>query len=290
MLPAEFYLLLAIVSSTSVTIILRIFSFQKGNRYGLLLGNYLTCVIIAIGSTPDRSILLRPGMVTLVLGIIGGILFVAGLVFMQNSIRVNGASLTAAFARLGLIVPLLVSILRFGEQPRVHQLLGILLVFAAIFVLHQDEKSDGRGHMQLSGVLGLAGVLLVCGSGDTMIKIYEHTGQADAGSLFFFCLFGTAAIVTAILLLLEQRRTGQKAELSGLAAGIAVGIPNYFSSALLLPALTRLPAFIVYPCYSTGTILLVLLISRIFFHEKLTRRTACGLGIILAALVLLNIR
>ena len=77
--------------------------------------------------------------------------------------------------------------------------------------------------------------------------------------------------------------------LSEFLAGIAVGIPNYFASSLLLRALVRLPAFLVYTCFSTGTILVVALVSALAFRERPERRQQLGLVIILAALVLLNL-
>ena len=36
-------LFLAMLSSASMALVLKLFRAQKGNRYGLLLGNYLTC-------------------------------------------------------------------------------------------------------------------------------------------------------------------------------------------------------------------------------------------------------
>ena len=74
-----------------------------------------------------------------------------------------------------------------------------------------------------------------------------------------------------------------------LAAGVAVGVPNYFSSVLLLRALEKLPAFLVYPVFSAGTIVLVLLLSALLFREKPGKKQLLGLLFILAALVLLNL-
>ena len=72
------------------------------------------------------------------------------------------------------------------------------------------------------------------------------------------------------------------------AAGILVGIPNYFSSYLLLRALQLFPATVVYPTYSTATILLVMGLSALFFREHLTKRQRRGVLLILIALALLN--
>ena len=69
----------------------------------------------------------------------------------------------------------------------------------------------------------------------------------------------------------------------------SAGIPNYFSSALLLKSLVGLPAFIVYPCFSAGTLLIVTLISVPIFKERLGVKSWIGLVLITGALVLLNI-
>ncbi|MEG2871152.1 MAG: hypothetical protein RR875_06350, partial [Clostridium sp.] len=81
----------------------------------------------------------------------------------------------------------------------------------------------------------------------------------------------------------------QKLKPIDLGGGIMVGIPNYFATWLLLVALTKLPAYLVYPSYSVGTILVVSIISVFFLKDKMTRRQVYGCGLILAALVVLNL-
>ena len=56
-----------------------------------------------------------------------------------------------------------------------------------------------------------------------------------------------------------------------------------------LGLLVSLAAVIVYPTFSVGTILVVTLAGVVLFGEKLSRRQWAALGVILAALVLLNI-
>ena len=74
-----------------------------------------------------------------------------------------------------------------------------------------------------------------------------------------------------------------------MASGITVGLPNYFSSFMLLRALVTLPALLVYPVFSTGSIVVVMLVSTLLLKERITRRQLLGIALILAALVLLNL-
>lgn len=70
--------------------------------------------------------------------------------------------------------------------------------------------------------------------------------------------------------------------------GCLVGIPNYGSVFFLLKALTSLPAVLVYPTYSAGTIFAISLIGVTTFGERPRKRQWAALGMILVALVLLN--
>ena len=280
------YLALAVLSSAAMAIVLKFFRNQKGNRYGILLGNYLTCVVIALISLPDKRLILSGSWITLLCGVGGGVFFVLALVCMQSSIRTNGAGLTSAFARLGLIVALGVSILLFHEQPAPLRFVGIGLAIAAIVVLRSDGTKQQR---RRGGFALLLLTLAASGCADAMAKVFETYGGKEEDSLYFFWLFVTAVFLCLILAFLEKKRTGKGFRPEEFAAGVFVGIPNYFSSYLLLRSLQLLPATVVYPSYSTATILLVMSLSAMFFRERLTKRQWPGLLLILAALVLLNL-
>jgi len=288
------YLLLAILSSASMTLGLKFFEDDNANRYGIILGNYLTCVCISLILMPDRGRLFSMESTTLLCGVIGGFLFVAGLTTIQKSIPANGASLTAAFARLGLIVSLAASIFLFGERPGALQIAGMVLVIAAVFLINADtsgvtgaenvQKEKGTGALSLLLITMLAG-----GLADTMAKVFETVGSREEDTAYFFVLFVTASVITAFLGFREYKKTGKKIAARKLLAGVAVGIPNYFSASLFLQALIYLPAVVAYPVFSTGSIILVMLCSALFFKERLGSRQLAGIGIILAALVLLNV-
>ena len=282
------YLILAVASSAAMALVLKCFREQRGNRYGILLGNYLTCVVISFLMLPDKGQLGTGSWVTLLCGVGGGVFFVLALVCMQSSIRANGAGLTAAFARLGLVVALGLSILLFGERPTVPQLAGAGLALGAILLLRteggaQARKKTGRGFGLLLLTLGAGGCA------DAMAKVFDVYGDRAQDRLYFFWLFVTAVLLCGGLLLAEKKRTGKGLVAGEFAAGVLVGIPNYFSSYLLLRAIQALPATVVYPSYSTATILLVMALSALLFRERLTKRQWPGVILILLALVLLNV-
>jgi drug/metabolite transporter (DMT)-like permease len=273
-------LFLAILCSSSLALILKAAD-STGNRYGILLGNYIICAVIALVSCRFR-IVLTP--VTAALGILGGFLFLFGLLAMQESISVNGASLTAAFSKLGMIVSLLISVIFFHETLRPLPLAGILLAVPAIFIIHHGKRDTAGAKFSL-----LLLTLLGNGLADSMARFFQAFGSPTQEESYLFVLFFTAGILTLILAVREWNRTNAPIAPHSLLYGAIAGIPNYYSSLFLIHALAALPAVIVYPVFSVGTILTVTTISALLFHERIDRVQKAGLILILSSLVLLNL-
>ena len=279
------YLIFAILFSASLALALRISETFSDNRYGILVGNYVTCLVVAFVLLPDKNIFAAGSRTAVLTGIVNGFLFTGNLVLMQKCIRENGAVLSSAFAKLGIVIPVTASILFLGEIPTLFQ----LVVIVAIWVIN-SEGDRGCGRRRRMGSAGLLLVLfVVSGMADGMSKVTERIGERRFDALFLFYTFLTALVLTIILAFLERQRTRRKIGKMDFLSGVAVGFPNYFSTSLLLASVSRLPAFIVYPSFSVGTILVVSFVSVLVLGDPISRRQIGGCGIILVALALLNL-
>ena len=276
------YLLLAIASSAMVSISMRLSEGRASGEVSMLVVNYLVCLTMAgmymgVGNLIPREegLLMAAG-----LGAVNGVFYLLGFVMLKLSIRRNGVVLSATFMKLGLLVPMVVSVGLLGEVPSVLQTAGFLVAVAAIILINFEKEETA-----MSFKLGLLLLLLLGGGGDAMSKIYEEFGNPALSEHFLFFLFAVALILCIGLMLYKKERLGWK----DLVFGLLVGVPNYFSARFLLKALGYLPAVIVYPTYSVATICVVTLTGLVFFREKLGKRQKIAIGMILAALVLLNI-
>lgn len=276
------YLLLAIASSAMIAVIMRISSRSVKGSISMLAVNYITCLLLAAGYAGFQVLPQgQPGFPMAVgMGAFNGLLYLAGFLLLQYNTRKNGVVLSSVFMKLGLLVPLVLSIFLFREIPTPAQWIGFVLAVGAI-VLINYEKGASRGGSKLLLVL----MLLAGGSGDAMSKVFEVYGPPAQGDLFLFYTFVSAFLLCVGLVLYKKERPDQWA----LLFGVLVGIPNFFSAKFLLMALGKLPAVIVYPTFSVATILAVTLAGVGFFQERLHKRQWVALAIILAALVLLNV-
>lgn len=276
------YLLLALVSSACITLLMRLSEFHRKNPTGMLAMNYLMCSALSL--LLSGSMVLFPkgqGLpVTLLLGGIGGVLFLGSFVLLQWNVARNGVALPATFMKLGVLVPTLLSVLVFGEKLTLLRGLGIAAAVAAILLMQGGGKREEGGSLA-----GLVALLLSGGMADAMSKLYEEWGSPEMKDHFLLYIFLVALVLCAVLCLVRR----EKITLPDVLFGLGLGIPNYLSTRFLLLALGELPAVVVFPTFSVGTIVLVTLAGAVFFRERPEGRKAVALGVILAALVMLNL-
>lgn len=273
------YLLLAICSSACVSIFMRLSEAKLQNNIAMLVMNYLMCSVLSAayaGAAFSGAGLLR----TAVMGGFNGALYLISFVLLQINVRRNGVVLSSTFMKLGLLVTMAVSICFYREVPDLLQILGFVIAVAAIILINYRKEGSTAGFK--SGLI----LLLLCGGmADAMSKVFEESGVPGMGDSFLFFTFFAALILCIGLMLNKKQRPGKWEVLFGLL----IGIPNFFSSKFLLRALEDVAAVIAYPVYSVAGILLVTAAGVVFFREKLEKRQWIALGLILLALVLLNV-
>lgn len=276
------YLILAIVSSALVSIIMRLSGRKVTDNIAMLTVNYVMCLVVSaayagVGNLVPASEGL-PG--ALAMGAVNGALYLGGFVLLQLNVRSSGVVLPSTFMKLGLLVSIAVSVLFFHEMPDGLQTIGFALALAAIVLINFKKESGSGGFKP-----GLILLLLVGGMADAMSKIFEELGDPALEPQFLVYTFAVALILCAALMVSKKQKPGKWEVLFGLL----VGVPNFFCAKFLLAALEHIDAVIVYPVYSVGTILVVTLTGVLAFRERLEKKQWIGMGLILVALVLLNV-
>ena len=249
-----FFLIAGLVCSALVSIVLKVAGRWSYDRYGMLAVNYASCLVPFMLSQADRPIppIDSDFALCLAFALANGFLYLAGMVFNQINVRRNGAILQSTFSRLGVMVPTALSIVLFAYRPA----FGLL-------------------------VLGL----LFNGIVDSFLKVFQQFGSRALEDWFMGLTFLCASLACILVTVLGKGRIGQKE----LVVGVCLGIPNYLSSLFLLKSLSYVSAYIAYPTYSVGAILVVMATGVIVFRERLTKWSIISLAIIIPAILLLNL-
>lgn len=275
-------LIFAVISSALVSIFMRLSVKKVENNITALSVNYFTCMLLAYYYV--HPVMIRGGGNDLVraaiLGLIAGTLLLAGFILLQFNVRVNGVVMSGTFAKLGVLVPAVISVVCFDERMKLVQAIGFLLALIAIILINMDKEESN-----VKFKTGLVLLLIGSGCADAMAKIYEELGSARYEDFYLWFTFVAAAAFSVILVLIKR----QKVKKNDIVYGILLGIPNYYSIRFLMKALADIPAVITYPTYSVATIVVISMAGVLMFKEKLNVRQKQAIAIIMVSLVMLNI-
>lgn len=277
------FLFISVLASSMMSIVIRFGQDRTKTNYSILAVNYLTCIICSLCFLGEGGIFPKQSgfSTALLLGAFNGSVYLISLALQQYSIRKNGVVFPSVFSKIGaLMIPFLASVLIFGEKPLPVQIVGSLIALAAIIMLTKREENHS---LQSVGSL----FLLFCieGIASVMSKVYDEVGSPALSAHFILYTFSAAFLLCTVLVLMKKEKPG----IWELICGVAIGIPNYFATRLLLRALRTVPAVIAYPVRSAGCILVVALAGLLFFHEKLNRKQWCAIAMVILSVVLLSI-
>ena len=277
-----FYLILAIVSSMMVSVCMRLSEAKAKNNISLLAVNYAMCLVLSLAYAGSMDLLpAQQGLgFCAAWGLLSGGMYLASFLLLQWNIGKNGVTLPATFMKLGVLVPTVLSVIAFGEMPGALQVAGIALAVFAILLIN-----TGKGGQKAASIAGLVALLACGGTTDFTSKIYEEVGNAALSNHYLLYTFSAALVLCTVLALVKK----QGLTLWDTAFGLLIGIPNYYSARFLLASLGSVPAVIAYPTVNVGTIVMVTLSGMLLFKEKLSRRQWAAMGVIVLALVLLNV-
>lgn len=285
-----FSLILATLCSASIALIFKHAALKSYDQKAITVSNYLTASVVSL-----LMILISDLQIydfksvdfknTLIIGIATGVFFLLSFTCYQLSVRRNGASVSGMFAKLGILIPMLISVFYWNEIPTWIQSVGICIAIIAIAIANMNfgKKQVLNIHNSVSMLVAL---FVVGGLAEFFNKIFQKTTAIHYKPLFLFFVFFTAFILSVIVYL--NRKDSVSNLMPSFLTGIIVGIPNLFSSFFLLDALNALPAAIVFPAYSAGSIFMITVFSVLIFKEKLVIKDWTAIGLTTVSLVLLN--
>jgi len=257
-------LLLTVLCSSSIALILKYNDTRNGNPLLLLAGNYLIAAFISFGFVmADEKA--HVSSETFIFGTLLAILFVASFFAFAKAVGAAGTALTTVSSRLSVVVPLLLSIVIYHEEPTVFQFAGIILAFITIVLFYFSLRNESSKKLCFIDYFYLLAVLIGIGVNDFCMKVFQQWRPEVEKSYFIFIIFTAATIYTFSVILVK----GIRFERVVLIRGGILGVPNMFSTFFILMALAQLPAIVVYPMTNIGIILLTALGAWVIWKEKL---------------------
>lgn len=302
-----FYLLLATACSATIALIFKHADNTNANRYLVTSANYLTAFSISLfmilykdllvglektgGFVDEFSYLLTQDSYTLsayssviwaiIVGSIAGIFFFSSFIYYQKSIRENGVAIAGTFSKLGILIPMIFSIIIWKEYPTGLQWIGIGLSILSILLVNLSSDSLEKFDIKPSIIL----LFLLGGMAEFSNKIYQNYGLNEYKDVFLLFVFLMAFLISMFFIIKDKVNF----KLRDILIGFAVGVPNLFSSYFLIQSLETVKTSVAFPFFSAGSIVIINLGGYFIFKEKISRKNKIAIGLIIIALVLMNL-
>lgn len=283
-------LVLAILSSSLIFVIFKLFDRFKIDTFQAIVFNYFTaflCGVLLYRHEWDSTALVEGNWPVYVL--LSAVLFISLFVLMGWSSQRNGVAMTSTAVKMSMAMSMLLMILLYGETLSVVKFTGIVLAFLGVFLVSfgKEESSSEKGaHWML--------IVLFLGSGvlDFVLNFVQKFELGSLSpSLFSAFGFGCAGLIGLGILLVQILKGKAKIQMKNVAAGVLLGIPNYFSIFLLMTSyrVTGWNDSTVLAINNVSIVVFSALVGFLVFREPAGWRKLAGLTVSLIAIVLLYV-
>ena len=275
-------------------------SFKVVERFNIpvlqaIVFNYFTCVItgsVVNGNFPVKaSSFNEPWMIW---AFIMGTMFIITFNLVGYTVQKIGVAVTSVAFKLSLVIPFIFSIYLYNETVTWIKIAGVVVALAAVVLTClPPEKGETPAHKHISAwMMFLLPALIFFGSGfvDTMVKYVEQTFLNDTNNnAYLISAFGTAAVMGLIFLAIMLATGRQKFDKRSIIAGIAIGIPNYFSIWCLVKVLSMYQGYssAIIPINNMSIVLLSSVVAFIVFKEHLSKINWLGIILAIGAIALI---
>lgn len=290
------YLIGSIILTSYLTL-----SFKVVGRYNIpvlqaIVFNYWACVLtgsVVHGSFPVNSSTFHEPWFTWAL-VMGGTFFFLFNIIGFTAQRI-GVAVASVANKLSLVIPFVFSIYLYNEKATALKIAGIVMALAAVVFTcwpHDHYQADKKSKPVSPLVWISVPAVLFIGSGllDTMVKYVEQGYLNETNNNTYlitsFAVAGTVGLVTMLILMLTGK---QKFDHRSIAAGIAIGIPNYFSIWCLVNVLKLYASDSsrIIPINNMGIVLFSAVVAMFLFREKLSKLNWLGIALSLGAIALI---
>ena len=238
---------------------------------------------------------LRTDRLTLTVSALGGLATAVFVVTWLLAVRTGAYMMVDVFPTMGVILPVFLCRVFFGESIRWNHIAGILVLTAAAYVLCTYNRAIGKPRLTPSSLA----VLTVCGVSYGLSSFSQKWFRYECGmdvSVYNFYVYLSAALLLLLCLLSGSRKenTGARSENDAsvrrklLFYVTLMSVCIFLHSVFSTFAAGYLPASQLYPLMQGGALILSMVMSAVCFGEKITPRCVLGIALAFGALILTN--
>ncbi|NCX96692.1 MAG: EamA/RhaT family transporter [Chitinophagia bacterium] len=281
------YIVITILFNVVISILFKLFSGWKIDTFQAIVVNYSVCVatgICYLGKNPFTSSILHQSWFPW--GVLMGMCFISIFNVIARCTAENGITVTTIANKVSLIIPVVFAVLLYHDSLPVLKIAGIALAIPAVWLT--THSADANTNLKSP----LIPLLLFVGSGllDSLVNYVQRSYlQESSEAVYTILCFSVAGIVGLLVLLIRLITKKTTFALKNLLAGIALGIPNFFSIYFLIKSLGTkvLQSSALIPIINVGILVSSTVAAMLLFKESANYKRLIGIGMAIIAILLI---
>ena len=237
----------------------------------------------------------------ILLSLAGAIGLSAFIISWLFCVKRGAYMLTNVFLTLGTIVPILFSALFYGETIKPIQIVGLIVLLVAVWVMCTYNHSLKGKKLGVISIL----LLLICGLSEGLSSFCQKSFTVLFGvgqmaivdtpidiSVYNFYTYVFSSIIIGIAFLIFKSKDKQSALVpvkSFVIYVVVMAFALFFNTYFMTSASVELPASLLYPISQGGALVLSTIMCSIFFNEKINIKCIIGIVLTFVALIMINV-
>lgn len=232
---------------------------------------------------------------TLFISILSGVSTAAFVILWLVCVKNGSYMVLDVFLTLGIIFTTVLCSITFGEEIRLNQYLGfVLLLVSTVIMCSYSNSSVSR--MTIKSFLLLLFTGLANGLTGFSQKLFVYSGSQATSAVFnlYTYIFASVTMLLCMMLLKQESTTSGKNSIvllikSVIGYIVIMAICLFANSYFMTLAAGKLDSAMMYPLNSGAALILTSLMAVVFFKEKLTLKCIAGLILTFVSLLVINL-
>ena len=265
----------------------------KWNAHNLADDNYFFVSLYSVGAIcffidGFDSLSQFGGVEYYILAAIVGLGSAGGNFTFSQGMRHGPAGLTSAFAKANIIIVILLSSVYYGEAIHWMEGVGILFFFAAMMIVNLRMNGQEKTTNSTWFLIMIACIILLAFRNGGL-KVVNEVGLS--GVLVVAVAYAYCAVAFVFLIFKNKRKSwpGKVSKLKTMALGGTTGLVSYGGLYFYITALKDGPGSVVVTIFSLD-MFFILLLSFLFFGERLNRNQKAGFLLSDIGLILIGLK
>ncbi|MBA3665993.1 MAG: EamA family transporter [Bacteroidetes bacterium] len=289
------YIIATIFISVFLLFLFKLFTRYQVNSFAAIIINYIvafTTGMLFFDEPIEINKIVSSAWFPIAVPLGGVFLFIFYLI-SQTTQRISIATASVA-NKMSVVIPVLFSIFYLHEELPLLKLCGVCLALLAVYLA--SASSSNEPYLKK---LAWLPILVFFGSGfidvtlnyTNAFKIKSSNDSAAFTTVTFLSAFCFGIIVVLYQLVTQKASVKTFFNVKNIIAGIALGVPNYFSIYFIFKSLDThiLNSAQLFPVLNLCNVALAAITGWLIFKEKLSVKNIAGIILALIAIILIAI-